>query len=281
MALFGNARADQIIPQSRRASPSPTYTSPLQFYIASKMTAAEFAQVETSIRGARIQGLVNVNTASSRRARAAFLGLDSGKASQLVTYRQSNPTSLNSIAWVSTVLDETSAITAGPWLTGKSYQFMADVAAVGHQGRGYRRTRFVFDTSSGTTDNPPSPGSRPPRLGARQTSPRPMADGETDTMISFLKNLKKQGASSVLGLALDGNRLEAVVLRRLNGALQVQQSLTATLALSPLTRRSGIGRARNSEPSGPGRHSRTPLRRLHSLELGFDLAYQTARSAGR
>lgn len=54
-------------------------------------------------------------------------------------------------------------------------------------------------------------------------------------MISFLKNLKKQGASSVLGLTLDGNRLEAVVLRRSNGTLQVQQTLAATLALSPLT----------------------------------------------
>jgi hypothetical protein len=27
---------------------------------------------------------------------------------------------------------------------------MADIVAVGHGDRGYRRTRFVFDTSSGT-----------------------------------------------------------------------------------------------------------------------------------
>jgi hypothetical protein len=46
---------------------------------------------------------------------------------------------------------------------------------------------------------------------------------------------KKQRASSVLGLALDGNRLEAVVLRRNNGSLQVKETLTATLALSPLS----------------------------------------------
>ncbi|MDB6110140.1 MAG: ral secretion pathway protein [Pedosphaera sp.] len=148
VALFGTARADQIMP--RQGNPNPTYTSPLQFYIASKMTAAEFAQIETSIRGTRIQGLVNVNTASSA-VLSCIPGLDSGKAAQLVTYRQSNPTSLNSIAWVSTVLDQSTAVTAGPWLTGKSYQYMADVAAVGHQGRGYRRTRFVFDTSSGPT----------------------------------------------------------------------------------------------------------------------------------
>ena len=39
----------------------------------------------------------------------------------------------------------------------------------------------------------------------------------------------------MLGLALDGNRLEGVVLRRTNGHLQVQQSFTASLALDPLT----------------------------------------------
>ncbi|MBI2949724.1 MAG: hypothetical protein HYY23_18995, partial [Verrucomicrobia bacterium] len=29
------------------------------------------------------------------------------------------------------------------------YQFTADIAAVGHHGRGYRRTAFVFDVSEG------------------------------------------------------------------------------------------------------------------------------------
>ena len=38
---------------------------------------------------------------------------------------------------------------AGPFLTGQSYQFSADMAALGPFGRGYRRTRFVFDLSEG------------------------------------------------------------------------------------------------------------------------------------
>lgn len=50
-------------------------------------------------------------------------------------------------------------------------------------------------------------------------------------MIPFLK---KQRPSSVLGLALDGNQLDAVVLRR-NGSLRVQQTVSAALALSPLS----------------------------------------------
>jgi hypothetical protein len=45
---------------------------------------------------------------------------------------------------------------------------------------------------------------------------------------------KSQRASSVLGLALDGNRLEAVVVRRAVGSLQVKGTVTAPLALSPL-----------------------------------------------
>ena len=46
---------------------------------------------------------------------------------------------------------------------------------------------------------------------------------------------KSKRAASVLGLALDGNRLEAVVLRRSNGSIHVRQTVSASLALSPLT----------------------------------------------
>ena len=60
---------------------------------------------------------------------------------------------------------------------------------------------------------------------------------------------KKQRASSVLGLSLDGNRLEGVVVRRLNGSLQVQQTLAAPLALPPLT----------SDPELVGREIRNHL----------------------
>jgi hypothetical protein len=46
---------------------------------------------------------------------------------------------------------------------------------------------------------------------------------------------KPKRAGSVLGISLDGNRLEAIVLRRSNGTVHVQQSVVAELALSPLT----------------------------------------------
>jgi hypothetical protein len=46
---------------------------------------------------------------------------------------------------------------------------------------------------------------------------------------------KRKKLTSVLGLALDGSRLEGVVLRRSNGSLQLQQSFSAVLTLDPLT----------------------------------------------
>lgn len=47
--------------------------------------------------------------------------------------------------------------------------------------------------------------------------------------------LKKQGGSTLLGLSLDGNRLEGVVLRRTNGSIKVQKTFSASLSLDPLT----------------------------------------------
>ena len=46
---------------------------------------------------------------------------------------------------------------------------------------------------------------------------------------------KRKKLTSVLGLALDGSRLDGVVLRRTNGSLQLQQSFSAALTLDPLT----------------------------------------------
>jgi hypothetical protein len=50
-----------------------------------------------------------------------------------------------------------------------------------------------------------------------------------------LKFRKRQHLASVLGLALDGSRLDGVVLRRANGSVQVQQAFSVSLSLDPLT----------------------------------------------
>jgi len=51
----------------------------------------------------------------------------------------------------------------------------------------------------------------------------------------MIQLFKRKRAASILGLALDGNRLEVVSLRRSNGTLQLRQTLAVSLALSPLT----------------------------------------------
>jgi hypothetical protein len=122
------------------------------------MTSAEFAQVAsnlTTVPTTRpyIEGRVNVNTASAE-VLACLLNGDTAAGQQLVSYRLSNPTSLGSIAWVIDALGQNFAtdiqvLQSWDCLTTQSYQFTADVAALGPHGRGYRRVRFVFDTSSG------------------------------------------------------------------------------------------------------------------------------------
>ena len=50
-----------------------------------------------------------------------------------------------------------------------------------------------------------------------------------------LKLRKRKKLTTLLGLTLDGSRLDGVVLRRVNGALQLLQSFSAQLTLDPLT----------------------------------------------
>ena len=54
-------------------------------------------------------------------------------------------------------------------------------------------------------------------------------------MIKLPIPVKRQRLSSLLGLALDGSRLHGLVLRRTEGSLQLQQNLSVTLSLDPLT----------------------------------------------
>lgn len=53
--------------------------------------------------------------------------------------------------------------------------------------------------------------------------------------ISKFNLRKRKQLSAVVGLVLDGGKLEGVVLRRVNGALQKLQSFSAPLTLDPLT----------------------------------------------
>jgi len=145
---FGTARAIQIL---RQAGPAPA-RSPLEFYVRGGMKIDEFAQIGdalTTTNGATIDGLINVNTASEA-VLTCIPGIGQDKATSLVNYRRSNSDKLTTVAWLAEVLDRSGAVAAGPYVTTRTFQFGADIAAVGPYGRGYRRMRVVFDVSSGT-----------------------------------------------------------------------------------------------------------------------------------
>jgi len=144
---LGQARADEI--QKAVGSNLANVRSVLEFYIRSKMTPDEFLQIADALCVSDDEyttGLVNVNTACAE-VLACLPGIGNEYANQLVAYRQGTTTELDTVAWVTNVLDEQAATQAGPYLTTRAYQFSADVAAVGRQGRGFRRVLFVFDTS--------------------------------------------------------------------------------------------------------------------------------------
>ena len=86
----------------------------------------------------------------SRIAKALTLALALALAPTLVAYRQSNTGKRDTVAWAAELLGAQNAARAGRYITGRSHHFSADIAAVGHLGRGYRRARFVFVLSAGT-----------------------------------------------------------------------------------------------------------------------------------
>ncbi len=169
---FGASRANQIISTVTNLGTSgsgPRRTinvrNLLQFYLASRLTSTEFPQIAygiTDTTNLYTNGLLNINTAGVTVMEALFMGLGvdqntaQSAAQTLITYRQQNPNNLTAISWIVDALGNTSpviqALRDAPrdYITTQSYQFTADVAAVGPYGRGYRRVKFVFDLSEGS-----------------------------------------------------------------------------------------------------------------------------------
>jgi hypothetical protein len=164
--VFGTSRANQILAQlsggggGGQGGPGggggggqTSYTNEVQFYLASRMTRNEFDQVAEQLVAAPIgtnyvEGLVNINTASEAVLQC-IPGIGTQYSSTVTAYRLGN-TDLKSVAWLVEVIGSDAAKLAAPYITTRTYQFTADIAAVGHYGRGYQRAKFVFDTSDGT-----------------------------------------------------------------------------------------------------------------------------------
>jgi len=149
---FGETRAEEIT--ASLDAETDNVESVLEFYLLSGMTREEFDEVEDAVTVSDddfLRGLVNVNTAT-RDVLACLPGIGEDYADEIVAYRTDGEAEdLTSVAWVTEVLDDESAVQAGPYITTKSYVFSADIVALGEHGRGFRRDLMIFDSSGDAT----------------------------------------------------------------------------------------------------------------------------------
>lgn len=121
------------------------YTSLLDFYTKSGMTADEFAAVSSRLTtGTATRGQVNVNSAP-KEVLMCLPGLDESDADALVAARQAGADT-SSIAWVTQTLSRDKAAAIGAQITGQSYRYTADIVGVSGDGRAYHRVRVVVDS---------------------------------------------------------------------------------------------------------------------------------------
>ena len=136
----------------------------LEFALRSGITPEDLAIIEPFLmNSSNSVGLLNVNTATGTTlgclpgiGNDGIMGLGSANADTILLYRQNNPQYLDSCYWMIGALNSlgtanvTNLVTqVGPYITSHSWQYLADIVAVGHNGRGYRRVKFTYDCSSG------------------------------------------------------------------------------------------------------------------------------------
>ncbi len=153
---LGAGRAAKILP---RLNGGPPLGSVLDLYVRAKgddFSADDFDKiayeltVDDPATTPYLTGLINVNTASETVLGFVF-GTDN--ASKLITARSAITVRDTNYAWVVDALGITplSLSQFQPKLmTGKCSQATADIAAVGRNGHGWRRAKFVIDASTGT-----------------------------------------------------------------------------------------------------------------------------------
>ena len=167
--VLGNGVGGQIM--GRLRSQRATVNNVLDFYYKAQLTADQLAQLTpylTISNGTYQVGMINVNTANPTvlscvpgisydlatqivSARQQVQGTGTGSGTQTGSSVSSTPaTGWTNLAAVGTILGQANASQAGRYLTTRSYQWCADVAAVGRYGRGYRRVQMILDNSTGT-----------------------------------------------------------------------------------------------------------------------------------
>jgi type II secretory pathway component PulK len=128
----------------------PSYANILDFYFMSGLKFEEFTQIAdrlTTSDDESMPGVVNVNTAS-KEVLMCLPGLEERDSDAMLSYRQGSD-GIDSIAWVTNVLDRDKAVGIGSYITVRSFQYSADIVCLSGNGRAYKRYKAVFDTQNG------------------------------------------------------------------------------------------------------------------------------------
>lgn len=144
-ATLGEQRAQEI-------ASGDNFDDIFDFYIKRHVTPEEFALFGNDIvteNNSPRRGRINLNTAP-REVLMCLPDMDQSKADKIIAARQNN-VDRRSLAWVAEALgEEAVGIGEDDLVTGKSYQFSADILAVSADGRAFKRCRIVVDTADGT-----------------------------------------------------------------------------------------------------------------------------------
>jgi type II secretory pathway component PulK len=134
-------RVEEILARARAAKP---YRNVFDFAAKGGLSADELRDVIdrlTTVEGKTIVGRVNVNTAP-REVLQCLPGLEVGDADTLISQRG---TAGADAAWVLDALPPEKLAECGGMITGRSFQYGADIVAVSGDGRAFRRVRVIVD----------------------------------------------------------------------------------------------------------------------------------------
>jgi hypothetical protein len=120
------------------------------------MQPADFGKIADKLLmanapGAKLYGQVNLNTASKEvlLAMGADANIQQADVDTIISAQESNANSgTTSVAWAYTSLPAAQAYAITPFITGQSFQYSADIVAVGKDGRSFKRARIVVDAST-------------------------------------------------------------------------------------------------------------------------------------
>lgn len=147
---FGENKALKIL--SNVPTAPVQYQSLIQFYKITKMEYDEFVQIIDRLTvdsKEKIPGRININQAPEE-VLLCLPGLEQSDVDTLIRERDRAGAELDSILWVTRVLEEEKAQAIGRFITTRSSQYSADIIAASGDGRAFCRYFVVIDTAQGT-----------------------------------------------------------------------------------------------------------------------------------